>query len=137
MTAFMDCILFLMIIMMAISVTAVTNLPQDVGDDDPERFLSLMARAEVRLSDLTDIEDDSLVFMTDVIAYSVSHECSVNDYLKDMLDASFGEHRYLLEYEYGGISKIIGEDAGYFRYQSSTELPVSIGGKLSLVLGTI
>jgi len=137
MTAFMDCMIFLMIMMMAITVTATVS-HQSVDDGiDPEQFLNMFARTEVRLSDLTDIEDDSLVYMTDVIAYSTYHQSTVPEYLENLLDSAFGSHRYSLRCDYEGNELLLGDGEAFFRHQSSIEVPVSTGGRLSMILGTL
>ena len=137
MTAFVDTMVFLIVVMMAITVTAVSGQAGYDDSTDPEEVLSMLAATEVRLSDLTNIEDDSLVYLPDVIAYSITNDSMVPGYLDELMGSVFGKHRFCLTCSYQEKSMVVGEELQYYRYQSSMELPVTIGGRLHLVLGTI
>ncbi len=137
MTAFADAMIFLIVMMMAISVIVTYNhIDQgaDIGPDDVLRDISII---EMRLSDLTDIEDDSLVFLSDLMALSLTQETDVDDYLKSILDAVFGENRYFLSYRYGELSGSIGTEFDHYTLQDSRSIPVSIGGYIDVMLSIL
>ncbi len=134
MTAFADTILFMTIVMIAVSVTAVTSLTEDYENIPPDRFLNMVSEIEVRLSDMTDIEDDVLILLPDAMAYSIEHETSVSGYLASLLDAVYGPGRYCMSYTFGEGTVTIGEPREYFRSSASEEAAVSVGGHVSMKL---
>ena len=77
MTAFADVMIFMVVIMMAISVTVSLNHTNEFMDVGPDVFLSYVGDTEVRLSDLTDIGDDSLVYLPDLMALSLTTDTDV------------------------------------------------------------
>ncbi len=137
MTAFMDCMIFLVIMMMAISVTVVIHSEESDPGEDPEDMLLKLARTEVRLSDLTPIDDDALVYLTDAMAYSVDHESLVDEYLESILGYVYGKHGYFMTYSYGDGQVRLGEQMDYFRYSSSSGFRVSTGGTVYITIGVI
>ena len=137
MTAFADAMIFLIIIMMAISVTVHINHIDHDADIGPDDLLRDISSIELRLSDLTDIDDDSLVFLPDLMALSLKNETDVYGYLKCILDAAFGENRYCLFYQYGGLSKQIGTKYDFYASQDTRSIPVSIGGSIDVTLGIV
>ncbi len=137
MTAFADAMIFMVVIMMAISVTASVhhhNEPMDIG---PDVFLSYIGDAEVRLSDLTDIEDDSLVYLPDLMALSLTTDTDVEEYLETLLDSAFGSDRYRLVMVYEGQTGVIGSEHTFFTAQYSKTISVSIGGSIYIDLGIL
>jgi len=137
MTAFADAMIFLVVMMMAITVTISVHHPQIHPDIGPDEFLMDMSNIEVRLSDLTDIGDDSLVFLSDLMALSLVQDTLVEDYLKMLLDSAFGDNRYRLVMEYGGLDKVIGSDYEYYTVQDSRTIPVSTGGSIYITLSIL
>jgi len=134
-TAFLDAMIFLVVIMMAISVGIATTYNGADDGPDPDDFLAGLSSVEIRLSDMTDIQDDSLSYVSDIMAYSLNHECAVEEYLKSVLDSLFGENRYCLRYEYGGSEKTIGDPGGFYPTSSERTMKVSTGGDLIVHLG--
>lgn len=129
--------LFLVIVMAAISVTVAYHAADtDIGPD-PDVFLKEISVMEIRLSDLTEMDDDSLGYLSDLMAYSVTHDCGVQEYLEGLLGALFGKGRFLLEYSYGGHTVTIGEDRRYFRSESSRSIAVSVGGYMEAKLRVV
>jgi len=134
MTAFADTIVFMTLIMMAVSVTVLTSLPGEDGNISSDAFLDILSGTEIRLSDMTDLEDDSLVHLPDAMAYSVSHDSSVPGYLESLLDTVYGPGRYFISYSFGEDIISIGEPREFFRSYASMDCTVSVGGHLSVEL---
>ena len=137
MTAFADTMVFLVVMMMAITVTAITNQPNQGADIGPDDLLRDIGGIEVRLSDLTDIEDDTLVFLPDLMALSLVRGTDVDDYLESILDSVFGKNRYYLEFQYGRMTGSVGTEFDYYRFQDSRTIPVSTGGTIDVTLSTL
>lgn len=137
MTAFVDTMVFLVVIMMAISVTVTYNQADRGPDIGPDDVLRDIGGIEVRISDLTGIEDDSLVYLSDLMALSLTQETDVDDYLKSILDTVFGVNRYHLSFKYGDLSGSIGAEYDYYTSQDSKTIPVSIGGSIDVMLSIL
>ncbi|MBR4202451.1 MAG: hypothetical protein IKQ93_02640 [Candidatus Methanomethylophilaceae archaeon] len=137
MTAFADAMIFMVVIMMAISVTASLHHHDESMDIGPDVFLSYIGDTEVRLSDLTDIEDDSLVYLPDLMALSLTADTDVEEYLETLLDSAFGSDRYRLVMVYEGQTGVIGSEHTFFTAQYSKTISVSIGGSIYIDLGIL
>jgi len=122
---------------MAISVTAISVDRSDTGGPDPDSFLDDIGNVKVRLSDLTDEEDDSLVSLTDVMAYSMTHDSLLQDYLVSLLDSAFGTGRYQLTISYEGEEKVLGRAFQGYSETASRSYPISIGGSINIKLSLI
>ena len=133
-TAFVDCMIFLLVISAAIAVTISFSEHEGGTCADPEDFLSRLSKTEVRLSDLTDVEDDTLVYIADVMAYDTAKDSLASEYLKTILDTSFGEHRYLMEYTYSDNTVIVGDLIGFHRSESSKDIRLSNGDTINVTL---
>ena len=131
----MDCMIFLVVVMMVISTIVTIHPYDDYFESDPEDFLSRISKTEVRLSDLTDLEDDTLVYLADVMAYDVLNGSEVRVYLESILNRMFGDHRYLMTYEYEGTVVKIGDMEGFFHLQSSKVIRISTGNSINVTLG--
>ena len=131
----MDCMIFLVVVMMVISAIVTIQPYDDYFESDPEDFLSRISKTEVRLSDLTDLEDDTLVYLADVMAYDVLNGSEVRAYLESILNRMFGDHRYLMTYEYEGTVVKIGDMEGFFHLQSSKVIRISTGNSINVTLG--
>ncbi len=137
MTAFVDAMVFMMILLIAIGVGSKAFLQTNEPATDPDEVLGVIVRSEVRLSDLTDLEDDTLIHLTDVIAYSLNNDCDIKDYLEDILERVYGKGRFSILYSYGSMYERIGDTIDHPSCQSKRSVPVSIGGTLELVLSTL
>ncbi len=129
--------IFLMVIMIAISVTAVAAHNDTDEGPDPDGFLSDLSMMQVRLSDMTAIEDDSLSYVSDLMAYSVFHKCEVQGYLAAVLDSIFGEHRYCMTYTFQDGTVTLGDPDGFYRSMSQRTLAISTGGSIYIYLGVL
>ena len=137
MTAFVDAMIFLVVIMIAISVTITSTNNENRQDAGPDELLTLISRTEVRLSDITDIEDDTLVYLPDIMALSLIQETEVEEYLGELLDSVFGMKRYFLRYEYDDNEGSIGTEYSFYSIQDSRSIPVSTGGSINITLGIL
>ena len=134
MTAVADAFAFLAIMMVAIAVTAMISYDVTGSENDPDDFLTALSMTEVRMSDLTDIDDDTLVYITDLMAYDLVADTGVGDYLNRILAGMFGHHRYHLAYSDGTYTEEVGEDIGFARSESSRVFRLSTGDSLYVLL---
>lgn len=134
MIAFVDAMVFMTIMMLAISVAA-SGLGGQHSQDDTSQILDVIERAEVRLSDLTDLDDDGLVHLTDVMALSTRTETDVDTYIRSILDPMLGGNGYILTYTCGDSSVTIGGTSGYYSVQETRMYSVSTGGTVYITLG--
>ena len=133
----MDTILFLTVIILALAVT-IQFFPNETGDlKDPDSFLSDLSDMEVRLSDFTDIEDDSLVRFTDVLAYTVLHGSEASEYLSDLLDRIYGTSRYRLDITFQERTVSVGAGKPYFMEKAIRGYSVSTGGNVYVCLSLV
>ena len=70
-TAFLDAVLFMGILVVALSMLSPGLSHSDDGAPSASEVLDVMAASKVRMSDLSEDGDDSPVFLTDMAAYSV------------------------------------------------------------------
>ena len=133
-TAFVDCMVFLLVIMVAIAVTITFTNQSDEQDCDPDDFISSLSKMEVRLSDLTDIEDDTLVYVADVMAFDTANDTDVRTYLEDILGKMYGKHRFVLTYSYLENTVNVGDMEGFHRFESSRGIWISNGGTIYISL---
>ncbi len=136
-TAFIDTMIFVVIMIIAVSVTANTFFQNDSLEADPDDFLTVLSNTEVRLSDFTDLQDDSLVYITDVMAYSLSNESSLDGYLAGLLEEMYGKNRFLLTYSMGKRTGSVGVEDLFYVYQSSVQVTISTGDVLYITLSVI
>ena len=134
MTAFVDAMVFLIVIMMAISLTASYSFKSTELREDPDDILTVLSGTELRLSDLTDVEDDALVYLVDIMALSFSESTRLDDYLYEILDGILGKGRYSFTYSMGDLTRTLGDDGLFFRYQDTKELRASTGESLVISL---
>jgi hypothetical protein len=134
MIAFVDAMVFMTIMMLAISVAA-SGIGGQHAPADTSQLLDAIGRAEVRLSDLTYLDDDSLVHLTDVMALSAMTDTGMDAYIRSILDPMFGENGYILTYAYGDSAVTIGDESDYCTAQESRTYSVSTGGTVYITLG--
>ena len=133
-TAYVDCMVFLMVIMIAIAVTITFNNQSDEQDCDPDDFLSRLSKTEMRLSDFTYIEDDTLVYIADVMAFDTSNDTEVRIYLDGILEKMYGKHRFVLTYSYLENTVNVGDMESFHRFESSRGIRISNGGTIYISL---
>lgn len=133
-TAFVDAVIFMMLMMVALSFTlSFVEDPSHDGPDAPD-IVDALIGAEVRMSDLAD-GDGSSVPLTDLIALHVlTGEGDAGDYLEKLLDAACRGHPYLLELGFSEKTLEIGEGGSSPMSSKEATVPVSTGGELSIHL---
>ena len=134
MTAFVDAVVFMLVIMLAVSVTVhYTDGAREA--EDASALLEDLTSVEVRLSDLTVLDDDSLAYLPDLLAYAMeTGDTTPIDYAKDVLDVSCSGHAYVLTLRYMGEEMRIGDGDGTPARGTSMEVTLSTGGSLSMGL---
>lgn len=137
MTAFADAMVFLVVIMVAISVSVLHSPTHDSSGIGPDDFLDVLGSIEVKLSDLTDVDDDTLVYLIDVMALSMFKDNGVTGYLEDILETIYGGDGYTLFMEFGSASSSIGTERQIYLAEDSRSYPVSTGGALYVSLRTL
>ncbi len=134
MTAFVDAIAFILILLLALSaLSASYGFDEETGPNASE-VLDAISSSKVRLSDLTLMDDDAVVYLTDVLAYSVhTGDEESMDYLEELLDKHCRGHPYHVELEFGEERMELGEEVKV-RSGASGEYPVSSGGEVLITL---
>lgn len=68
MTAYIDAMAFMVILMLALSALSATYGFEEETGPNASEALDVISSSKVRLSDLTDMDDDAVVYLTDVLA---------------------------------------------------------------------
>ena len=135
MLAMMDAAIFMMVLMAAIAVTLQASVPDGTHDGDAGDLLDGLLSSKVRMSDLSEEGDGSLVRMSDMIAlYLVTGDDGVGDYLSDLLDSMSRGRGYFLEMSFGEHGKTMGSPDGTMSASAERTVPVTTGGELVAVL---
>lgn len=131
----MDAVIFTAVVMLAMTALLTMGIQSETDDRDAAGTLDSLMSSEVRMSDLAEEGDGSLVRVSDLCAlYALNGEETIGDYLKETLDALCGEGSYRLELTFGENTVTVGMGEGSEIYSASAELPVTTGGTLSAVL---
>ena len=137
--AMADAMLFIVVIMVATVVVVAEEGPIRTDDRDASAFLEALISSEVRMSDLDEGGDDSLVRLSDMMALHI-HAGSEGtaDYIQELLDAYCRGRGYLLTltFVYGEDAKEVsfGEAGGISSSSAERTVPVTSGGELRAVL---
>ena len=130
MLAMLDAAVFVMIIMMA-SAVLVHNFHSGVSDDDAGDILDSILSSEVRMADLSDEGDGSLVRISDMIALDIlSGGDRALGFADDCLNRACSGRPYLLRMFYGDGTAVIGSAGGKESSSVSMERILSTGGVL-------
>lgn len=138
MTAMVDAMAFLVIIMIALSVTIGYISPSDDGGSAGE-LLDIISEVEVRVSDMTDLEDDSVVRLTDMLAYDIVNGSTGSmEYVADVLESYTHGTMYRLVIGFGDEEKVLGGLTEGGSSGACREMFVTTGGtiRMELVLGS-
>lgn len=137
--AMTDAMIFIVVIMVAVSVT-VTYADHVSGDEtDTSGFLEDILSSRVRMSDMAE-GDDSLVKLSDMIALHVLTGAEgPRAYLEDAMDDFSRGRPYLLEMTYvqsdgTSMNGSIGDPEGDSASSAERTVPVTTGGHLTVSL---
>ncbi len=133
-TAFIDAIAFMAILIIALSALSLSYGFEEENGPNASEVLDVISSSKARLSDLTGMEDDAVVYLTDILAYSVhTGDGEAMEYLEELLDRHCRGHPYRMELEFGEDKWVLGEETEV-RSGASGDYPVSSGGTISIRL---
>ncbi len=134
MTAFIDAIAFMAILVLALSALSVSNGFEEENGPNASEVLDAISSSKARLSDLTAMDDDAVVYLTEILAYSVhTGDEKALEYLEELLDSHCRGHPYAMELEFEGKKRMLGEEVKV-RSGASGEYAVSSGGTIGIRL---
>jgi hypothetical protein len=134
-TAYVDAIAFMAIILMALSVISMQFGMDEENGPNASEAMDAISAAKVRPSDVSDLDDGAVVFLTDVLAYSLANgDGKPLEYLEEFLDLHCRGHPYRMELSYGDENSSIGEEDVKVYSGAESSFPVSLGGTLSASL---
>ena len=117
----MDAVIFTVVVMLAMS--AILGLGLQGGDE--------ILSAEVRMSDLVEGGDGTLVRMSDLCALMLAtDQLGVERYLVELLETFSDGRGYLLELGFGSREASLGIGEGLLASSAETSVPVTTGGVL-------
>ena len=127
----MDAVIFTVVVMLAMSAILGLGLQGGEDDRDPGVFLDEILSAEVRMSDLVEGGDGTLVRVSDLCALMlVTDQPGVERYLVELLETFSDGRRYLLELGFGSREVSLGIGEGLLASSAETSVPVTTGGVL-------
>ena len=133
MTALVDAMVFMLVMMVVIHITVHQADPGGPEADAGEIVDSICA-VEVCVSDLTDMDDDTLVFLTDLIALHVlGGDTRTDEYLEAVLEAGCAGRDYCMSMDYAGRLEVLGVPVGHPVSSAVRQVPV-MGETLTLEL---
>lgn len=134
--ALMDAVIFSAVILVALSALLGLGITAQDGDDrDVSAILGSVMSAEVRMSDLAEDGDGSMVRVSDLCALWVfTGDGAVEEYLGEALDALSGGRGYRLDLSFGENSRSIGDGGEMESMAAFADVPVTTGGTLNVEL---
>jgi hypothetical protein len=134
-TAFLDAIVFMAILMVALTMLPSQMDGIDEGGPSASKLMDAIAASKVWMSDLSDDGDGSPVFLTDMIAYSVhTGDKRALEYLEEILDAHCRGHPYKVRISCGETEETLGDAQVWTASGAHAEYTVSTGGRLALTV---
>lgn len=129
--ALMDAVIFTAVVMLAMSAVLGLGLQGGEDDRDPGVLLDEILSAEVRMSDLVEGGDGTLVRVSDLCALMLAtDQPGVERYLVDLLEAFSDGRGYLLELGFGSSEMSLGDGGGIPVSSAEASVPVTTGGVL-------
>ena len=130
--AMADAMVCMAILLVAFTMTAGYSEPSQDHTTRTSEFMDAVMGVEVRMSDMGG-EDDSLVSLTDMVAYGiVSGDGSAMGYMAELGDIYFGEGMYRITAEYNGVGLSIGDGHGQMSDSMRKEVEVTAGGTVTI-----
>ncbi len=136
MTAYVDAMIFLTVMVLAVGVTVHVMPHADTDVMDPEDFLNILGGIKLRASDVTLMDDESLVYLTDLLAHPIGDDEGPFEYLRSILDSLYGPDGYRISLSTEGWQRSFGND-GFCRRECSSEVRLTDGGALVMKLGIL
>ncbi len=130
MLAMLDAMVFVVIVMAAAAVM-VHTAHTGTSDSDAGDVLESVMSSKVRMSDLREDGDGSLVKISDMVALDlVSGTTDALEFAEGCLESFSKGRPFLLTVTYEGTTATIGSEGSRPASSASTDLPVTTGGSL-------
>ena len=134
MTALVDAMAFLVIMLIVLSLS-ISHITPEEGRSSADDIMDVLISVEVRMSDLTDLDDDSKVRLTDLVAYDMVNGTDRSlSYVEEVMDSFARGSGYRLMLEFGDLKAIIGCPDMEGSFGSVSDVFVSTGGTLHMDL---
>lgn len=134
MTALVDAMAFLVIMLIVLSLS-ISHITPEEGRSSADGIMDVLISVEVRMSDLTDLDDDSKVRLTDLVAYDMVNGTDRSlSYVEEVMDSFARGSGYRLMLEFGDLKAIIGCPDMEGSSGSVSDVFVSTGGTLHMDL---
>lgn len=134
MTALVDAMAFLVIMLIVLSLS-ISHITPEEGRSSADDIMDVLISVEVRMSDLTDLDDDSKVRLTDLVAYDMVNGTDRSlSYVEEVMDSFARGSGYRLMLEFGDLRVIIGCPDMEGSSGSVSDVFVSTGGTLHMDL---
>ena len=134
MTALVDAMAFLVIMLIVLSLS-ISHITPEEGRSSADGIMDVLISVEVRMSDLTDLDDDSKVRLTDLVAYDMVNGTDRSlSYVEEVMDSFARGSGYRLMLEFGDMKAIIGCPDMEGSSGSVSDVFVSTGGTLHMDL---
>ncbi len=136
MTAYVDAMIFLTVMVLAVGVTVHVMPHMETDGMDPEDFLNMLEGIKLRASDVTSMDDESIVYLTDLLSHPMDDDEGPYEYLCSILDSQYGPDGYRISLSTDGWQRSFGND-GFCRRECSSEVRLTDGGALVMKLGIL
>ena len=134
MTALVDAMAFLVIMLIVLSLS-ISHITPEEGRSSADGIMDVLISVEVRMSDLTDLDDDSKVRLTDLVAYDMVNGTDRSlSYMEEVMDSFARGSGYRLMLEFGDLKVTIGCPDMEGSSGSVSDIFVSTGGTLHMDL---
>lgn len=134
MTALVDAMAFLVIMLIVLSLS-ISHITPEEGRSSADGIMDVLISVEVRMSDLTDLDDDSKVRLTDLVAYDMVNGTDRSlSYVEEVMDSFARGSGYRLMLEFRDLKVIIGCPDMEGSSGSVSDVFVSTGGTLHMDL---
>lgn len=132
--AIFDVSVFIVLILLCIPLLF-HSVPDDVERVDAGDVMDAIVGTRLHVSDVTQLEDDTVHGMYDLLAYSAySGDPGPIEYVDEYLKSVLSGHGYFLTAEYRGKVVTTGEQTGSESSRSERQCTVSFGGTVDLIL---
>ena len=134
MTALVDAMAFLVIMLIVLSLS-ISHITPEEGRSSADGIMDVLISVEVKMSDLTDLDDDFKVRLTDLVAYDMVNGTDRSlSYVEEIMDSFARGSGYRLMLEFGDLKVIIGCLDIDGSSGSVSDVFVSTGGPLHMDL---